>query len=175
MKILAFGASSSKNSINKALAMYTANQVANADVEVIDLNDYELPIFSEDKEKEIGQPELAQLLFDKIGASDAVVVSFAEHNGSYTAAYKNIFDWMSRINMQVYQGKPVLMLATSPGPGGASSVLAAATGSAPYFAADVKAKLSVASFYDHFDLSTGQPKTTDLADNLASVAAQLTL
>ena len=152
MKVLAFGASSSKTSINKSFATYAANLIPNAEVEVLDLNDYELPLFSTDKEAEIGQPELAQQFFAKIGNADAIVVSFAEHNGSYTAAYKNLFDWTSRIDMKVFQNKPMLLLATSPGPGGASSVLAAAKGSAPFFAADVKGDFSLPSFYDNFDL-----------------------
>lgn len=48
-KIIAFGASSSKNSINKQLAIYVAGQFKNASVEILDLNDYEMPIFSTDK------------------------------------------------------------------------------------------------------------------------------
>ena len=50
-KILAFAGSSSKTSINKQLATYAANQFENASVEVIDLNDYEMPVISVDKEK----------------------------------------------------------------------------------------------------------------------------
>ena len=51
-KIIAFGASSSKQSINKQLATFAANQFQNVSVEILDLNDYEMPIFSVDKEKE---------------------------------------------------------------------------------------------------------------------------
>ena len=58
-----------------------------------------------------GIPELAHDFFDKIGAADAVLISFAEHNGFYTAAYKNIFDWASRIDMRVYQDKPAVLLS----------------------------------------------------------------
>jgi NAD(P)H-dependent FMN reductase len=78
-------------------------------------------------------------------------MSFAEYNGSYTSAYKNLFDWTSRIDMKVFQNKPVLMLSTSPGPSGAQSVLAAAQASAPYFAANVIGAISLPSFYDNFD------------------------
>ena len=99
----------------------------------MDINDYEMPIFSEDKEKVLGQPEEAKRFFQKIGEADAVIISFAEHNASYTVAYKNLFDWTSRIDTQVYQNKPVVMLATSPGPGGAGNVLTMAKNSAPYF------------------------------------------
>jgi NAD(P)H-dependent FMN reductase len=58
-KIIAFGASSSKKSINKQLATYAAGQFKNASVEVLDLNDYEMPIYSMDKEAESGIPQLA--------------------------------------------------------------------------------------------------------------------
>ncbi|CAH9062107.1 hypothetical protein PSECIP111951_02625 [Pseudoalteromonas holothuriae] len=155
MKVLAFAASSSRQSINKQLATYAASLVEDAHVEVLDLNDYEMPIYSSDRENDQGIPTHAQTFYKKIGEADAVIVSFAEHNGSYTAAYKNIFDWTSRINQKVYQNKPMLLLATSPGPGGAKSVLSSAVGSAPFFAMDVKASLSVPSFYDVFDSEQG--------------------
>ncbi|GLS89752.1 FMN reductase [Psychromonas marina] len=173
MKVLAFAASSSKNSINKQLANYAAKQIKDAQVELLDINDYEMPLFSEDREKELGQPALAKAFYEKLGDADVIVISFAEHNGSYTAAYKNLFDWTSRIDMKLFQNKPVIMLATSPGPGGAATVLAAAQGSAPYFAADVKAAISVPSFYDNFDLENGQLTDKALTDKIADAISQL--
>lgn len=180
MNLLAFAASSSKKSINKQLVTYAAGLVqitngGNANVEVLDLNDYELPLFSEDKEAEIGQPALAQAFLDKIAASDAVMVSFAEHNGSYSAAYKNLFDWASRINPKVFQNKPMLMLATSPGAGGGSNVLAAATNSAPFFNGDLKASLSVPSFYDNFDVELGRVKNDNIQAQLTTLVGSLAL
>lgn len=156
MKILAFAATSSTRSINNQLVRYAASQLEEAEVDILDINDYELPLFSEDKEAELGQPELAKAFLDKISDSDALIISFAEHNGSYTVAYKNIFDWASRINPKVFQNKPMVMLATTPGPGGASSVLAMAVASAPFFDGDVKASLSVPSFYENFDIEQGR-------------------
>jgi len=123
MKILAFAASNSKQSINKELAQYAARLLDDASTEVLDLNDYELPLFSVDKEAELGQPELAKAFLAKIADSDALIISFAEHNGTYSVAYKNLFDWCSRINKKVYQQKAIILLATSPGPGGAARVL----------------------------------------------------
>ncbi|MDB4148106.1 NADPH-dependent FMN reductase, partial [bacterium] len=49
-KIVVFGASSSKKSINKELSIYASNQFENAEIIILDLNDFEMPIFSEDKE-----------------------------------------------------------------------------------------------------------------------------
>ncbi|MCG7561079.1 MULTISPECIES: NAD(P)H-dependent oxidoreductase [Pseudoalteromonas] len=166
MKVLVFAASNSRQSINQQLASYAASLIPNAEVEVLDLNDYEMPIYSIERETDGGIPDEAQRFFAKIGAADAIIVSFAEHNGSYTAAYKNLFDWTSRIDMKVYQNTPMLMMATSPGPGGAKSVLASAVGSAPYFAADVKASLSVPSFFDNFDLEAGELKNTEIKQEL---------
>jgi chromate reductase len=161
MKILAFAATSSTKSINNQLVRYAASQIEEADrdetdAEILDLNDYELPLFSEDREAELGQPELAKAFLEKIGHSDALIISFAEHNGSYTVAYKNIFDWASRINPKMFQNKSMILLATSPGPGGASSVLATAIASAPFFGGEVKASLSVPVFYDNFDIEQGR-------------------
>jgi len=173
MKILAFAASSSSKSINKTLATYAASLVADAEVEILDINDFEMPIFSSDREEQLGQPQQAKEFYAKLGSADAIIVSFAEHNGSYTAAYKNLFDWTSRIDMKVFQNKPVVYLATSPGPGGASTVLNAAATSAPYFAADLKGSLSIPSFYDNFDMQSGQLSNPELLDKLQSVLAQL--
>lgn len=168
MKILAFAATSSTKSINAKLIRYVANKIEDTDIEteILNINDYELPLYSEDREAELGQPKLAKDFLDKIGDSDAIMISFAEHNGSYTAAYKNIFDWASRINPKVFQNKPMVMFATSPGPGGASSVLASAVTSAPFFDGDVKASLSIPAFYENFDVEQG-------CINNAAVNAQL--
>ena len=173
MKILAIGATNSTESINKQLATYAAGLVTGAEVETLDLNDFEMPIYSQQREKNQGIPELAHQFFNKITESDAVVLSFAEYNGTYTAAFKNIFDWVSRINMKVYQGKPVVMLATSPGAGGASSVLASAVASAPYFDADVKGHLSIPSFYDNFDVVTGKLTHAELDQELMSIMKKI--
>lgn len=155
MKILAFAASSSRKSINKQLVTYATTLMNGYEVEILDLNDYELPLFSEDREAELGQPQLAKDFLGKIKESDAVIISFAEHNGSYTVAYKNTFDWASRINPKVFQNKAMIMLATSPGPGGASTVLKTATSSALFFDGNVLSSLSIPSFYENFDSGQG--------------------
>lgn len=173
MKILALGASSSKTSINKALATYAASLVRGAKVETLDLNDFELPMFSEDKEKELGQPKLAQNFIAKMKCADAIIVSFAEHNGTYTVAFKNILDWASRVSREVYQQKPVVFLATSPGPGGAASVLNVATTSAQFFGANVKGSMSIPSFYENFDMSSQQLSNQQVKNELEQVVSQL--
>ena len=151
VKIIAFGASSSKNSINKQLATFAAKQFKNASIEILDLNDYEMPIFSVDKEKENGIYELAQNFYDKIGTSDFIIISLAEHNGAYSAAFKNILDWSSRINSKTFQEKPMLLLATSPGARGGNTVLEIAKNRFPFQGAIVKGSFSLPNFYENFE------------------------
>lgn len=177
MKVLAFAATNHKASINKQLVTHAANLLVenkDADVEILDMNDYELPIYSIERHNENGMHPLAQQFFDKIGAADVVLISFAEHNGSYAAVYKNLFDWASRIDMQVYQNKPTVLLSTSPGPGGASSVLSGAVGSAKFFAMDLRGQLSVPSFNENFDTEKGVLVNEELSAKLKEALAALT-
>ncbi len=178
MKILAYAASNSSKSINKQLVTHAvdvlkADIIKDAEIEILDLNDYEMPIYSSDREEAGGIPDLAHQFAAKINAADAVMISFAEHNGNYTAAYKNLFDWVSRIDAKVYQDKRMVLLATSPGPGGAGNVLGLAKSSAPYFGAEVLADLSVANFYDVFDMENGRITDTDIQAQLATALATL--
>lgn len=173
MKLIAFAASSSKKSINKQLAAHAASLLAGAEVELLDLNDYELPLFSADREAELGQPQLAKDFLQKLGSADAILISFAEHNGSYSAAYKNLFDWCSRIAPKVFQNKPMVLLSTSPGARGGASVLAAATTSAPFFAGQVRATLSIPAFNDNFDVGQGRLKNAGLQAKLQEAVNSL--
>lgn len=171
MKILAFAATNHQNSINKQLVTHATEVlktdfVKEAEVEIIDLNDYEMPIFSPERENEGGVPELAQKFFDKIGNADAVIISFAEYNGNYTVAYKNIFDWTSRIQMKVFQDKKVMHMSSSIGPNGGASVLRLANESAPFFGSDLKASFSVGPFGEKFDSDKGQLADPELSKTL---------
>lgn len=173
MKILAFAATNSTQSINRKLLSYASTLIEDADLEVLDINDYEMPLYSSDREAAHGIPDEAHRFYQKIGAADALLISFAEHNGSYTAAYKNLYDWTSRIDMKVYQNKPTVMLSTSPGPGGAANVLATAANSASFFGAQLKASMSVPSFFDNFDAESGRLRDSDLVKRLQATLSQL--
>ncbi|MCF6319622.1 MAG: NAD(P)H-dependent oxidoreductase [Proteobacteria bacterium] len=173
MKILAFAASNSTQSINKKLVTYTANLATDCQIEILDLNDYELPLFSEDKEKILGKPQLAQDFFNKIGSCDALIISFAEHNGNYSAAYKNIFDWASRIDAKVFQNKPMLILSTSSGAGGAANVMSLAINSAPHFKGVVIDSVSVPSFYKNYDAEQNTINNSEIQKRLLQAVQKL--
>ena len=154
-KILVLAGSSSKTSINKQLAVYAAQQFQNAKLDILDLNDYEMPVFSVDKEKENGIHNLAHDFYNKIGSTDLIVLSLAEHNGAYSSAFKNILDWTSRINNKTFQQKPMLLLATSPGARGGATVLDIASKRFPFQGADVKGTFSLPTFFENFDAVHG--------------------
>jgi chromate reductase len=173
MKIIAFGGSPSKNSINKKLATYTASLFENAEVEVLDLNDYEMPLFSVDVEVVIGQHPLAKAFLEKIASADFIVLSLAENNGNYSVAFKNIFDWCSRINGKVFQQKPMLLMATSDGKRGGASVLEIAKNALPRYGADIKGVFSLALFYDNFDMEIGKISNAELDGQLRDIITSL--
>lgn len=160
-KIIAFGASSSRKSINRSLAIYSASKVDDASVNLIDLKDYILPLYSVDLEEEFGIPEGAHKFNRIIESADGLVISLAEHNGTYTAVFKNLIDWLSRIDMKVWKGKPMLLMATSPGNRGGENVLAAAKSYFPFMDANIVADFSLPSFYDNF--SNAEIANTELA------------
>ena len=167
MKILSFAASNSSHSINKQLVQYATQLIkqqsaAAVDVELIDLNDFEMPLYGIDRESRDGIPDLAQQFLDKIKAADGLLISFAEHNGNYTVAYKNIFDWCSRINAKVYQDKPMVLLSTSPGKNGGGQVLKTATEAAPFFAGKVLASLAVPKFNQNFNQQQAEITDSDI-------------
>ena len=173
MKVLAYAASNSKQSINHQLVRYASSLLKRAQVEFIDINDFEMPLYSPEREETTGIPEQAHAFFKRIGQADALLISFAEHNGSFTAAYKNLFDWSSRIDMKVYQDKPAVMLATSPGGRGGAGVLGTATQSASTFGANLKGSVSVPSFYDRFNVEAEQLTDDALNDALITAVRQL--
>ena len=154
-KILAFGASNSKNSINKLFANYAASQIENSIIDLLDLNDFEMPIYSIDIERESGIPEAAYKFRKLIHESDGIIISFAEHNGHYTVAFKNIFDWLSRIDRNIWMNKPMFLLATAPGPRGAKKVLEHGELDMGRKGGEIIAAFSLPSIWDNFNENDG--------------------
>lgn len=150
MNILAFGASASKHSINIAFAHYTADLFKEHTIVKVDLLDFPLPIYTIDDEQELGFPENAKLFMEKIENADLIIISFAEHNGSYTAWFKNLFDWLSRIKSKFLMNKKLLLLSTSPGARGGLSVLTTAMERLPRHGGEIVGTFSLPEFETNF-------------------------
>ena len=154
-KIVAFGASNSTKSINQQLAKWASSQLRGVEVNFLDLNDFEMPIYSMDREQESGFPDKAQQFKNQLSESDGILISFAEYNGSYSSAFKNIFDWISRIGRPIWSDKPMFLLGTSPGGRGAKTVLDTAVSSFPHQGGQVVASFSLPSFHQNFNEKEG--------------------
>ncbi len=122
-KILAFAGSSRKESFNKrllAIAVLGARD-AGANVTVIDLADYEMPLFNQDLESEQGIPENARKFKRLLIEHDAFIIASPEYNSAFSPLLKNVIDWASRAEsddeppLVAYQGKIAAILAASPG------------------------------------------------------------
>jgi len=156
MKILAIGGSNSKNSINRALAYYTADLFEHAQINKIDINDLNVPLYSVDVETETGIPEDIKTFAAAIDASDLIIISLAENNGSFNVGIKNVLDWTSRIkDRKTFNNTPMLLMATSPGARGGATVLESAKMLFPYSGAIIKATFSLPNFYQNFDFDKG--------------------
>lgn len=150
MKVIGFAGSTSKNSINKELVKYVGTLLPDVEFELLDLNDYEMSIYSIDRENENGIPEKANIFLSKINDAQGLVISLAEHNGNFATGLKNVLDWVSRINMFYLENKPLLLMATSPGAYGARSVLEIGRTSFGFAKGKVVDSFSLPYFFDNF-------------------------
>lgn len=163
-KVLAFGASNSSTSINALFATYVASQIEDSTLVSIDWNDLVLPLYSPDLEASMGIPENVQHFYNTVQSVDAIVLSLAEYNGMPTAAFKNLWDWASRIDMKFWANKPLLLMAVSPGGRGGTSVLEIIGKLMPHLGGNVIAQFSLPSF--HINFQDGQLVNTQLKREL---------
>ncbi|MCP3904219.1 MAG: NAD(P)H-dependent oxidoreductase [Planctomycetes bacterium] len=121
-RILAFAGSLRKDSFNKRLVRVAAAgaQNAGARVTVLDLRDLPLPVLDQDLEAAEGLPENAVRLKELFREHDGLLISSPEHNGSISAALKNMLDWVSRPEpdeppLSCFAGKVAGIMSASPG------------------------------------------------------------
>ncbi len=121
-KILAFAGSTRLESFNKKLLKQAAAgaQEAGAEVTIIDLKDFPMPLFDEDLETAEGVPEMAQQFKQLLKQNDAFLIASPEYNGHFSAVLKNAIDWASRQQQgesvyECFRGKLVTLMSASPG------------------------------------------------------------
>ena len=121
-RILAFAGSARIGSHNHRLVQVAATgaRAAGAEVTVLNLKDYPLPLFDEDLEREEGTPENARRLKQSFLDHDGLLVASPEYNSSITPLLKNTIDWVSRPAegepmLAAYQCKVAALMAASPG------------------------------------------------------------
>ncbi|MGJ8684793.1 MAG: NADPH-dependent FMN reductase [Nonlabens sp.] len=177
MKITAFAGSNSSTSINKQLVSYTASLFNELDTQVLDLNDFELPLYSVDIENKNGVPQTAVDFSNILKESDLLIISLAEHNGAYAAVFKNLFDWLSRVEgTKGFHNKPIFLMATSPGARGGSSVLEIANNRLQFNDGNILDSYSLPSFSTNFNKESGITDVAlkaELASKIQNIKSQL--
>ncbi|KZS41752.1 NADPH-dependent FMN reductase [Aquimarina aggregata] len=155
-KILAFAGSNSSTSINHKLVSFVVSKLEGHDTKVINLIKYTVPMYSEDEEKNNSFPAMILSLKEEIAKADALVISVNEHNGSWGAFFKNIIDWLSRLDRNFLEGKKILLMSTSPGKRGGVGSLDFAKSVLPRFGAEIIESFSFPSFYDNFSVDKNE-------------------
>jgi len=167
MKILAIAGSNSDTSINRQLVTYVTTLFDNAEIEIVDMNNFEMPIYKHQREVESGVPQEAIDFASKIDNADVLLVSLSEHNGTYSTAFKNVFDWTSRIKQRaVWNEKPMLLMATAPGGRGGLGVLEAAEKRFPSHGGNIIDTFTLPFFNDNFDKENQKISNTEKDNEL---------
>ena len=122
IKILALSGSSRVGSFNQKLVnVATAGaREFGAETTVLDLNDFQMPIYNQDLEAQDGLPEAAVRLKEIFGSHHGLLIASPEYNSSIAPLLKNTIDWVSRsaegeAPLAAYQGKVAGIMAASPG------------------------------------------------------------
>ena len=149
-KILAFAGSNSSTSINFQLLQHVGKRLAGHDIKIQDFSQYELPLYSADREREKGIPVSVKIINRIIQEHDALLLAVNEHNGNVSAYFKNMIDWLSRLDRNFLANKRILLISTSPGRRGAASALEYTKGILPRFGGEIIESFSLPSFQDNF-------------------------
>ena len=131
VNVLAFSGSTRNDSLNQKLVTEAAlvTKQLGANVTLVNLKDYEMPLYNSDLEAKDGQPIKAQELREKMKKSQVIMIASPEYNGSLSGTLKNTIDWLSRDengqpSRDAYLGKKFVIMSTSPGPSGGVKGLA---------------------------------------------------
>lgn len=153
--ILAFAGSNSSTSINFKFVKYASSQVNGHNMKLINLKDFEIPMYSADLEEESGIPESITSINKHIQDAEALIISVNEHNGALSAFFKNCMDWLSRNDRDFLKDKKLLILSTSPGRGAAKMSNAYAVDVLPRFGAEIVSHYALPSFNHNFNEQDG--------------------
>ncbi len=116
---------------------------------------YPFPMYSADHEREKGfSNSLSEFLSD-IQQADGLIISVNENNGNPSAYFKNLIDWLSRLDRKFLLDRKILLMSTSPGANGGASSLKVINELIPRFGGTTAATFSLPSFKENFDQEKG--------------------
>ena len=172
--VFVMGASISSKSINRQLATYAASFLRDVNYKVHDLSDYQCQMYSPQEQEKSEFPETITKLDAEIKMADGFIISFAENNYSYTAAYKNSIDWVTRLYVdkldQLFEHKPCLFLSASPSNYGGAAVMENVLKFYPIFGAKIIGHMSLPRA--HENLVDGKVVNKKYRDELEALVKQ---
>lgn len=164
MIIKAFAGSNSSTSINKQLVTYASSLLNKDQIEILDLDDFDIPTFDIDIEKEQGFSDEVKRFYQKLVDSDILLISLAEHNACFSAVFKSYMDWCSRINYKFLEGKKLFVMSTSPGGYGGKNALEAGSKLLTKLGGTILIDFSLPKFDENF--SDGKISNEELNNEL---------
>lgn len=157
--------SNSSTSINKQLTLGVLKQL-NVTYDYLDLKSLDIPMFSEDLEREIKSPDSINSILEQINSANSIFFVTNEHNGSMSAFLKNILDWLSRVNRKFLEGKKVFVLSTSNGKRGGLGANEMLQRLVKSFGCEIYEAVYFPSFSENFDIESQKVKNNDLLSEI---------
>nr|WP_299385501.1 NAD(P)H-dependent oxidoreductase [Allomuricauda sp.] len=148
--ILAFAGSNSSTSINFKLVKHTVSLIEGHQIQVLDMSGYPFPMYSEDEERQQGFSNSLVELKNDIAKSQGLVLAVNEHNSNPSAYFKNVVDWLSRLERKFLEDTKILLMSTSPGKRGGVGALEVMEKLLPRFGAEVVSTFSLPAFGANF-------------------------
>lgn len=163
--MLVFVGSNSSKSINEQLTKSVLKEL-NVTHTFLDLKTLDIPLFSEDLEREIKSPKGIVSLKDQIEAFEHIFITTNEHNGNLSAFFKNIVDWLSRADKSFLQGKKVFVLSTSNGKRGGLGANESLQKMIERFGCEVYESYAFSSFSENFNKEAQQITNKDFLQEI---------
>ena len=153
--VLAFAGSNSSTSINYKLVKFTSSLINGHEVRLRDMANSPFPMYSEDIEKDSGFSNSLVEFKNEIRNAKGLIISVNEHNSYPSAYFKNVIDWLSRLDAQFLVNKKILLMATSNGGRGAIGALEVAEKMLTRFKGEVVETFSLPKYDENFDEEKG--------------------
>lgn len=163
--MLVFVGSNSSKSINEQLTKAVLKEL-NVTHTFLDLKTLDIPLFSEDLEREIKSPKGIVTLKEQIDAFEHIFITTNEHNGNLSAFFKNIIDWLSRADKSFLKGKKVFILSTSNGKRGGLGANESLQKMIERFGCEVYESYAFSSFAENFNKETQQITNKDFLQEI---------
>jgi len=184
-RILVFAGSIRTSAFSGKLTAAAAKELAlnDADVTIISLIDYPLPVYDGEFENDKGVPQSAMQLARQIAAHQGVFIATPEYNNSLPPLLTNTIAWISRIKRDEidFRGRVYGLGSTAPGPvGGARALIdlrkiAIAGMGAIVIPEKIEVPLAGEAFDESGNLAAEEPANSlkSLCKNLVEIAGRL--